>query len=191
MNHMEPVKKTLPEERVVELFSTLEKRFKKHRDRHADMDWPDVEKRIRQHADKLWSLNELEETGGEPDVVAFDRDTGAYTFYDCSPESPKGRRSLCYDEHALMSRKEHKPRHSALGLAAEMGVDLLTEEDYFYLQTVGKFDNKTSSWIRTAPEIRKLGGAIFGDLRFGRVFIYHNGAESYYGARAFRAKLEI
>lgn len=188
----------IPKARVEELFQILEKRFEKNQSRHKDLEWIEVRARLEAYfsggkakARKIWSLNEMEETGGEPDVIAYDKDKDEYVFCDCSPESPKGRRSLCYDPEALESRKEHKPKHSAVGMAEDMGIELLTEEQYFDLQQLGRFDSKTSSWILTPPELRKLGGAIFGDWRYGRVFIYHNGAESYYGARGFRGLLRI
>lgn len=188
----------IPKARVEELFQILEKRFEKNQSRHKDLEWIEVRARLEAYfsggkakARKIWSLNEMEETGGEPDVIAYDKDKDEYVFCDCSPESPKGRRSLCYDPEALESRKEHKPKHSAVGMAEDMGIELLTEEQYFDLQQLGRFDTKTSSWILTPPELRKLGGAIFGDWRYGRVFIYHNGAESYYGARGFRGLLRI
>lgn len=190
--------KSLPEERIEELFKVLKTRFDKNKNRHKGLEWQKVETKLEaclsgKQADlnKIWSLNEMEETGGEPDVVAYDKSKDEYIFYDCSAESPKGRRSVCYDQDALESRKEHKPKHSAMGMAAEMGIELLTEEQYRELQKLGKFDTKTSSWIVTPPDIRGLGGAIFGDWRFGHVFIYHNGAESYYGARGFRGSLRI
>jgi len=190
--------KTLPKERLEELFKILEARFEKNKIRHKDLEWTKIQKKLDacmsgNQADigKIWSLNEMEETGGEPDVVGYDKKADEYIFYDCSTESPKGRRSVCYDHEALESRKEHKPKHSAAGMAADMGIELLTEEQYRELQALGKFDTKTSSWIVTPPDVRKLGGAIFGDWRYGRVFIYHNGAESYYGARGFRGALRI
>lgn len=181
----------IPQERVEELFNILQKRFEKNMGRHEGIKWQDVQKRLENHPDKLWSLNEMEETQGEPDVVGFDEKTNEYIFYDCSPESPKGRRSTCYDHEALESRKEHKPKNSAVGMAEQMGIELLNEEQYRELQKLGKFDTKTSSWILTPADIRALGGAIFGDWRFGHVFIYHNGAESYYGVRGFRGWLKI
>lgn len=159
--------------------------------RHKGLDWAKVEAKLEANSEKLWSLNEMEETGGEPDVVGFDKKTGEFIFYDCAAESPKERRSICYDHEALESRKEHKPRNSAAEMASDMGTELLTEEQYQELQKLGKFDTKTSSWLKTPADIRKLGGAIFGDYRFGRVFIYHNGAESYYGARGFRSWLRV
>lgn len=174
-----------------ELLTVLEKRFEENMARHQGLDWIKVHAKLQANDEKLWSLGEMERTGGEPDVVGFDATTGEYIFYDCSEESPKGRRSLCYDREALDSRKEHKPANSAVGLAAEMGVELLAEEEYWELQQLGHFDAKTSSWLKTPSDIRKLGGAIFGDYRFGRIFVYHNGAESYYAARGFRGSLRI
>lgn len=160
-------------------------------ERHEGLEWAKVSAKLASNDEKLSILSEMERTGGEPDVVGFDKKTGEYIFYDCSEESPKGRRSLCYDREALDSRKEHKPKHSAVGMAKEMGVELLTEEEYWEMQQLGHFDTKTSSWLKTPSDIRKLGGAIFADYRFGRVFVYHNGAESYYAARAFRGSLRV
>jgi hypothetical protein len=185
------MKKELAPEHRIELLSELKTRFERNTDRHKGLEWAKVQARLEASADKLWSLGEMERTGGEPDVVGVDRKTSEYIFYDCSDESPKGRRSLCYDGAALESRKEHKPKNSATGLAAEMGVRLLDEDEYRKLQELGTFDTKTSSWLATPAGIRDLGGAIFGDYRFGRVFIYHNGAESYYGARGFRGSLRV
>ena len=159
--------------------------------RHQGLEWTKVRARLEANAEKLWSLNEMERTGGEPDIVGQDKNTGEYAYYDCSPESPKGRTSLCYDREALDSRKEHKPRNSAMDMAAAMGAELLTEEQYQDLQRLGNFDTKWSSWLKTPGDIRKLGGAIFGDRRFGRVFVYHNGAESYYSGRGFRGWLRV
>ncbi len=173
------------------LFATLKDRFEENMDRHDGLEWAKVQAKLETNDEKLWSLGEMERTGGEPDVVGFDAKTGEYIFYDCSAESPKDRRSLCYDREALESRKEHKPKHSAVGLATEMGIELLTEEEYWELQQLGEFDLKTSSWLNTPAEMRNLGGAIFGDRRFGRIFTYHNGVESYYAARAFRGKLRV
>jgi len=173
------------------LFDILKKRFEQHMQRHPDIKWEDVQQRLYSNPDKVWSLNEMEESGGEPDVTGHDVETGEYIFCDCSPESPTGRRSLCYDEAALQSRKQNKPNGSALGMAREMGIDILDEAQYTYLQTVGVFDQKTSSWIVTPREIRERGGALFGDSRYGRTFIYHNGAESYYAARGFRGMLKV
>lgn len=184
-------KKELSQEHREELLSELKVRFEENMNRHEGLNWGDVQVKLEANAAKLWSLGEMEMTGGEPDVVGFDKKTGEYIFYDCSPESPKGRRSLCYDGEALESRKEHKPKNSAVNMASEMGTELLTEEQYRELQKLGNFDTKTSSWLATPAEIRKLGGAIFGDYRFGRVFVYHNGAESYYGGRAFRGSLRV
>jgi hypothetical protein len=188
---MKEDKKTLPMAQKDELLSVLKARFEKHMNRHKEVEWAQVEAHLESHPEKLWSLYEMERTGGEPDVVGYDAQTGQYVFCDCSPESPKGRRSLCYDGDALRSRKEHKPENSALDMAEEMGIELLSEEQYRELQALGPFDTKTSSWIKTPDDIRKLGGAIFGDYRYGRVFIYHNGAESYYGSRGFRGLLKI
>jgi hypothetical protein len=172
-----------------DLLETLKARFEKHRNRHAGLEWAQVRARLEAVPDKLWSLSEMERTGGEPDVVGHDKASGGYTFYDCSEESPKGRRSLCYDPEALKSRKEHPPQDSALGMAASMGIELLTEEQYRELQKLGDFDTKTSSWVTTPANIRKLGGALFCDRRYDTVFLYHNGAESYYAARGFRGSL--
>ncbi len=173
-------------ERRAELLETLRARFEKHMDRHPGLEWSQVQARLEEHPDKLWSLGEMERTGGEPDVTGRDGETGAFVFCDCAAESPQGRRNLCYDRAALDARKTAKPENSAVDLAAAMGVALLTEEEYRALQERGEYDLKTSSWLGTPPEVRKHGGAIFGDRRFGRVFIYHNGADSYYGARGFR-----
>ncbi|MGH9948021.1 MAG: DUF4256 domain-containing protein [Pyrinomonadaceae bacterium] len=174
-----------------ELLTALKKRFEENMVRHEDLEWAKVQAKLEGNDEKLGILGEMERTGGEPDLVGFDKKTGEYIFYDCSAESPKGRRSLCYDREALDSRKEHKPKNSAVGMAAEMGVELLTEEEYWELQQLGKFDLKTSSWLKTPSDIRKLGGAIFADYRFSRVFTYHNGAESYYAARAWRGSLRV
>ena len=174
-----------------ELLKALKKRFEENMGRHEGLHWAKVQAKLEANDEKLWSLSEMDRTGGEPDVVGFDKKTGEYIFYDCSEESPKGRRSLCYDREALDSRKEHKPKNSAVGMAAEIGVELLTEEEYWEMQQLGHFDSKTSSWLKTPFEVRKLGGAIFADYRFGRIFTYHNGAESYYAARAFRGKLRV
>jgi hypothetical protein len=175
----------------VELLATLEARFDAHPDRHPAIQWADVVARLEAHPDALWTLHEMERTGGEPHVVGRDEDTGAVVFYDCAPESPEGRRSVCYDQEALESRKKHKPETSAVAMADAMGATLLDEGQYRRLQTLGEFDAKTSSWLRTPADVRELGGAIFGDYRFGRVFVYHNGAESYYAARGFRCALEV
>lgn len=186
-------KKELSSERREELFGVLKTRFENNMDRHKDLQWVDVQARLDSKSswDKLWSLNEMEISGGEPDVVDYDKKTGEYIFYDCSGESPKGRRSLCYDREALRSRKEYKPKDSVLDVASAMGIELLTEEQYRYLQQLGKYDLKTSSWVKTPDSIRKLGGAVFCDRRYDTVFLYHNGAESYYAARGFRGSLRI
>ena len=184
-------KKELASEQPRDILGTLKKRFEKNVDRHEGLEWAKVQAKLESNDEKLCILGEMERTSGEPDVVGFDKKTGEYIFYDCSAESPKGRRSLCYDREALDSRKENKPANSAVGMAKEMGVELLTEEEYWELQQLGQFDTKTSSWLKTPSDIRKLGGAIFADYRFGRVFVYHNGAESYYATRAFRASLRV
>lgn len=174
-----------------EMLSTLQKRFLEHMHRHTDLDWQKIQHKLEGNPKKLAVLQKMEETGGEPDVVDFDEKSGEYIFFDCAAESPKERRSFCYDRDALEKRKENKPKNNALDKAAEMGIEILSEEDYRYLQTLGSFDTKTSSWLKTPDNIRKLGGAIFGDFRYGTVFIYHNGAESYYAARGFRGKLKV
>ena len=182
-----------PKERE-ELLKALKARFEKNTNRHKDLEWAKVQSRLcgmEAHPEKLWSLNEMEKTGGEPDVVGLDKKTGEYIFFDCSPESPKGRAGVCYDREGLESRKEHRPKNTAIDMATAMGVELLTEEQYHELQKLGEFDTKTTSWVKTPADIRKLGGAIFGDCRFGRVFIYHNGAQSYYSARGFRAWVRV
>lgn len=184
-------KNNITQEQKASLFDVLKKRFEKHMQRHAELKWEDVQQRFADKEDKLWSLNEMEETGGEPDVIDCDTQTGEYIFCDCSPESPKGRRSLCYDEAALQSRKEYKPKGSALGMAKEMGIEVLDEEQYINLQKLGMFDQKTSSWIIAPKGVRERGGGLFGDSRYGRTFIYHNGAESYYAARGFRGILKV
>jgi hypothetical protein len=173
------------------LFQVLKTRFTKNMHRHAGIAWEVVQDRLEKEPRKLWSLHQMESTGGEPDVVGQDAQTGGFMFIDCAAESPKGRRSVCFDPAALESRKEYKPAHSAIGMAAAMGIEVLTESQYRYLQQFGPFDTKTSSWLATPAEIRKLGGAIFGDWRYGQVFIYHNGAESYYGVRGFRGILSV
>ena len=173
------------------LLNTLEVRFDKHMNRHKGLDWAKVAAKLEANPDKLWSLNEMERTGGEPDVIGFDKKTGELLFCDCSAETPKDRRSVCYDREGLESRKEHRPANSAVDLANEMGIELLDEEQYRALQKLEPFDQKTSSWLLTPPAVRKLGGAIFGDYRYGNVWIYHNGAQSYYGARAFRGILRV
>lgn len=188
---MKSNKKKLSSEQQKELLAVLKIRFEKNMSRHKDLEWSKVQERLKVNPEKLWSLYEMERTGGEPDVLAHDKKSGEYTFYDCSAESPKDRRSLCYDHEALESRKEHKPQNSAVRMAADMGIELLTEGQYRELQKFGKFDTKTSSWIKTPAEIRKLGGAIFCDYRYGQVFVYHNGAESYYAARGFRGSLRL
>ena len=174
-----------------ELLRTLKARFEKNMGRHKGLEWPKVQAKLEANAEKLWSLSEMERTGGEPDVVGHDKKTGEYIFYDCSVESPKGRRSVCYDREALEARKEHKPKDSAIDMTAAMGVELLTEEQYRELQKLGNFDTKTSSWVKTPSDIRKLGGALFCDRRYNTVFLYHNGADSYYAARGFRGLLRV
>jgi uncharacterized protein DUF4256 len=182
--------KLSPEQREV-LLKALKARFEKNLNRHKGLEWSKVEAKLEADADKLWSLSEMESTGGEPDVVGHDKKTGEYIFYDCAAESPKGRRSLCYDREALEARKEHKPKDSATDVAVAMGIELLTEEQYRELQKLGEFDTKTSSWVKTPSDIRNLGGALFCDRRYDTVFLYHNGAESYYAARAFRGSLRV
>lgn len=184
-------KKELSTEQHDELIKILKTRFEKNMNRHKGLEWTKLQAKLEAAPEKLWSLNEMESSGGEPDVVGFDKNTDEYIFYDCSAESPKGRRSLCYDRESLESRKEFKPVNSALDMAAEMGIELLTETQYRELQKLGNFDTKTSSWIVTPPDIRKLGGAIYADFRYGNVFIYHNGAESYYAVRGFRGSLRV
>jgi hypothetical protein len=191
MNNVKSQKKELSAAQREKLISALKARFEKNMDRHKGLEWAKVQARLEADAEKLWSLNELERTGGEPDVVGHDKKTGEYVFYDCSAQSPEGRTSLCYDREALESRKEHRPKNTAVDMAAEMGVELLTEEQYFELQKLGEFDTKTSSWIKTPPEIRKLGGALYCDRRYGRVFVGHNGAQSYYSGRGFRGSLKV
>ena len=198
MNNINSDKKELSPEQREELLRSLRARFEKNMNRHKGLEWAKVQAKLeaclsgrQANTEKLWSLNEMERTGGEPDVVGHDKKTGEYIFYDCSAESPKGRRSVCYDREALESRKEHKPKNSAIDMAAAIGVELLTEEQYRELQQLGSFDMKTSSWIKTPSDIRKLGGAIFCDFRFGNVFVYHNGADSYYAARGFRGSLRV
>jgi hypothetical protein len=184
-------KKKLSAEQHKELLSVLKTRFEKNMNRHQGLEWSKIQAKLEANPEKLWSLSEMEKTGGEPDVVGHDKKTGDYLFCDCSPESPKERRSICYDRKALDSRKENKPKNDALSMAAAMGIEVLTEEQYRALQQLGTFDAKTSSWIQTPPEIRKLGGALFCDYRYGTVFVYHNGAESYYAARGFRGSLKV
>jgi len=196
MSKAKSIKKELSPDQVDELLNVLKVRFENNMNRHKTLKWSAVEAKLEtcrsgKNVEKLWSLSEMERTGGGPDVVGFDKKTGECIFYDCSPESPTGRRSFCYDGEALESRKEHKPKNSAMGMAADMGVELLTEEQYRELQKLGDFDTKTSSWVQTPAEIRKLGGALFCDRRYDHVFVYHNGAESYYGARAFRGSLRV
>lgn len=184
-------KKELAINQREELIRALHARFEKNMNRHEGLDWDQLQAKLEANAEKLWSLNEMERTGGEPDVVGLDKDSDEYIFYDCSPESPIGRRSVCYDREAQESRKEYKPKNNTIDMAADMGIELLSEEQYWELQKLGNFDTKTSSWIKTPAEIRELGGAIFADFRYGKVFIYHNGAQSYYAARAFRGLLRI
>ena len=191
MTNMKSNKKELSPKQQEELLRALKDRFEKNMNRHKGLEWAKVQAKLEANAEKLWSLNEMESTGGEPDVVGHDKKTGEYVFYDCSAESPKGRTSVCYDREGLESRKEHKPKNNAMDMAAAMGIELLTEEEYQELQKLGNFDTKTSSWVKTPAEMRKLGGALFGDRRFGRVFLYHNGAESYYSARGFRGSLRV
>ncbi len=184
-------KRELSPEQGAEILRTLKARFEKNMNHHKGLEWTEVQSRLEAKAEKLWSLHEMERTGGEPDVVGHDKKTGEYIFYDCSVESPKGRRNVCYDREALDSRKEFKPGNSAMDMAAAMGIGILTEEQYRELQKLGDFDTKTSSWLKTPSEIRKLGGAIFADRRYDHVFIYHNGASSYYGVRGFRGSLKV
>ena len=184
-------KKELSPAQRKELINTLKERFEKNMNRHDGIDWFKVQVKLEADSDKLWSLNEMEKTGGEPDVVGQDKKTGEYIYFDCSPESPKDRRSFCYDRKALDARKEFKPKNNAVEMAASMGIDLLDEEQYRYLQKLGNFDTKTSSWLKTPSDIRKLGGAIFADFRYGNVFVYHNGAGSYYAGRGFRGSLRV
>ncbi|MBL8796273.1 MAG: DUF4256 domain-containing protein [Planctomycetia bacterium] len=188
---MQREKKKLSPEQREKLLQVLKARFEDNMDRHPGLAWAKVQAKLEANADKLWSLHEMERTGGEPDVIGYDAKTGEYTFCDCAAESPKGRRSVCYDREGLESRKEHRPANSALDLAAAMGIELLTEDQYRALQKLGSFDTKTSSWVRTPADIRELGGALFCDCRYGHVFVYHNGAQSYYGARAFRGLVRV
>ena len=190
MSNVETKKELSPEQRE-ELLRALKARFEKNMIRHKGLEWSKIQAKLEANAEKLWSLNEMEKTGGEPDVVGHDKKTGEYIFYDCSPESPEGRRSVCYDREGLESRKEHKPENNAIDMAAAMSIELLTEEQYRELQKLGIFDTKTSSWVRTPAEIRKLGGALFCDRRYDHVFVYHNGADSYYSARGFRGSLRV
>jgi hypothetical protein len=191
MKNIASNKKELSSKQREELFRALKDRFEKNLNRHKGLDWAKVQARLEANAEKLWSLAEMERTGGEPDVVGQDKKSGEYIFFDCSAQSPKGRVSFCYDREALDSRKEHKPKNCVMDLAAAMGIELLTEEEYFELQKLGEFDTKTSSWIATPDDIRKLGGALYCDRRYGRVFVGHNGAQSYYGGRAFRGSLKV
>jgi hypothetical protein len=191
MNNINSNKKKLSPEQREELLGALKARFEKNMNRHKGLEWAKVQAKLEANAEKLWSLHEMERTGGEPDVVGYDKKTGEYIFYDCSEESPKGRRSICYDRAALESRKEFKPKDTAMDMAAGMGIEILTEEQYRELQKLGDFDTKTSSWLKTPSEIRKHGGAIFADRRYDHVFVYHNGADSYYAARGFRGSLRV
>jgi hypothetical protein len=190
MKDFEMRKELSPKQRE-ELLKTLHARFEKHMSRHPGLEWPQVEAKLAANAGKLWSLHEMERTGGEPDVVGYDSNTGEYLFFDCSTETPKGRVSVCYDQEALDSRKEHKPETSAMEMAAAMGVEVLTEEEYFALQRLGAFDTKTSSWVKAPAEIRKLDGALYCERRYGRIFVGHNGAQSYYRIRGFRGALKV
>ena len=191
MNNISAKKKDLSPEQREELLRVLKARFEKNMNRHKGLEWAKVQDKLQGNTEKLWSLNQMERSGGEPDVIGHDKKTAEYIFYDCSAESPKGRRSICYDREALESRKEHKPENTAVDMAAAMGVEILTEEQYRHLQTLGNFDTKTSSWVKTPSDIRKLGGALFCDCRYDTVFVYHNGAESYYAARGFRGSLRV
>lgn len=191
MNNINSNIKELSPEQREELLRALKARFEKNMNRHKGLEWAKVQAKLENNTEKLWSLHEMERTGGEPDVVGHDKKTGEYTFYDCSAESPKGRRSVCYDREALESRKEHKPENNAIDMAAAMGIELLTEEEYRELQKLGNFDTKTSSWVKTPATIRRLGGALFCDHRYDTVFVYHNGAESYYAVRGFRGSLRV
>ena len=191
MNKLARHKKEVVTKELEELLSLLQARFENNTNRHQGLQWANVQAKLKANTDKLSSLYEMERSGGEPDVVGRDKMTGEYLFYDCSAESPRGRRSACYDREALETRKEHKPKASAIELAAAMGIEMLTEEQYRELQTLGNFDTKTSSWVKTPADIRKLGGAVFCDRRYGHVFVYHNGAESYYAARGFRGALKV
>jgi hypothetical protein len=191
MTNTNSKKKKLSPEQREELVTALKARFEKSMNRHKGLEWAKVQAKLEASAEKLWSLHEMERTGGEPDVVGYDKKKGEYIFYDCSAESPKGRRSFCYDREALESRKEHKPENNAIDMAAALGIELLTEEQYRELQQLGEFDTKTSSWVKTPSDIRKLGGGLFCDRRYNQVFVYHNGAESYYAARGFRGSLRV
>src|SRR6266487_541675 len=191
MNNIKSDKKELPPEQREELLRALKDRFEKNMNRHKGLEWAKVQAKLEANIEKLWSLNEMERTGGEPDVVGHDKKTGEYIFYDCSAESPKGRRSVCYDREGLEARKAFKPENNAMDMAAAMGIELLTEEQYRELQKLGNFDTNTSSWVKTPSDIRKLGGALFGDRRYGRVFVYQNSAPCYYRVRAFRGSLRV
>jgi len=191
MNNIKSHKRELSPKQIEELLRVLKVRFEENPNRHKGLEWAKVRAKLEANLEKLWSLNEMEITGGEPDVVALDKKTGEYVIFDCSAETPKGRTSVCYDREGLESRKEHKPKNTAIDLAASMGVELLTEEEYQELQKLGDFDMKTSSWVKTPADIRKLGGALYCDLRYGRVFVGHNGAQSYYAARAFRGSIRV
>jgi len=191
MNNTNSSKKELAPEQREDLLRALKARFEKNMNRHKGLEWAKIEAKLKANTEKLWSLNEMERTGGEPDVVGHDKKTGEYIFYDCSAESPKGRRSVCYDREGQESRKEHKPENNAIDMAAAMGIELLTEEQYRELQKLGNFDTKTSSWVKTPSDIRKLGGALFADRRYGNVFVYHNSAPTYYATRAFRGLLRV
>ncbi len=188
---MNSIRRELSPEERKELLATLSDRFANNMNRHMGLQWPEIQAKLEQNPDKLWSLHQMEITGGEPDVIGYDANTGEYIFCDCSAETPQGRRNVCYDEEALRSRKKNKPESSAVGMADEMGIELLTEDQYRRLQELGEFDTRTSSWVQTPPEIRKLGGALFCDRRYNTVFVYHNGAESYYSARGFRGLLRV
>ncbi|WP_264553667.1 DUF4256 domain-containing protein [Flavobacterium sp. N2038] len=188
---MKNSKNKLSQEEQGQIINILQTRFEKNMGRHKDIEWTKVEAKLNANPEKLWSLLQMEKTEGEPDIVDYDKNTNEFIFFDCVPESPKARRSLCYDRQALDARKEHKPKNSAVDMAEEMGIEILTEEQYQKLQELGNFDTKTSSWILTPADVRKLGGAVFCDYRYGRVFVYHNGAESYYAARGFRGSLRV
>jgi hypothetical protein len=188
---MHNLKKELPAKKREELLEALKARFEKNMNRHESLEWAKVQAKLEANTKKLWSLNEMERTGGDPDVVGYDKKTGEYIFYDCSAESPKGRRSVCYDREGQESRKEFKPENNAIDMATAMGIELLTEEQYRELQKLGNFDTKTSSWVKTPSDIRKLGGALFADRRYGNIFVYHNSAHSYYAARGFRGSLRV
>ena len=191
MKNTNTTRKTLSAVQEEELLNTLKTRFEKNMNRHEGLEWLQAQAKLESEPDKLWSLYEMERTGGEPDVVGYDQEIGKFIFYDCSPESPTGRRSICYDQEALDARKKNKPKDSAMNMAATMGIEMLTEDQYRALQELGNFDTKTSSWLKTPHSIRELGGAIFGDYRYDHVFIYHNGADSYYAARGFRGSLRV